>query len=304
LKQTVLNGSCIVCASRELEFLFRTWDRHYGIEGEYELGRCRQCGFIFLDPMLSEQQLEKLYPSGYYSYQPVLAHKSWFRKIAKRLFRMPIPTHDPAFPTPGTLLDLGCGSGEYLLKMRERGWRVFGVEPNRAAAIAGQKAGLEIFHGTLTQARLPSEFFDYVRANHSLEHMPNPHQILAEISRILRPDGKLFVGVPNSASVLFRLFKQYWWHLCAPVHVCGYSLRTLRLILSRHGFRVTKTYFSSNYVSVLGSIQIFANRKKRVPADQGRLLKSPLFIPPCHIAARVLDVFKAGDTIEVICERP
>jgi SAM-dependent methyltransferase len=297
------NECCIVCTSREVEFLFRTWDRHYGIKGEYTLGRCRQCGLIFLDPMLPEWELEKLYPNDYYSYQPVVMHKSWIRKMAKRLLRMPIPTHDPAFPTPGTVLDIGCGSGEYLLKMRKKGWRVFGVEPSRAAAIAGQKEGLEIFHGTLAQAAFPERFFDYVRANHSLEHMPNPHQVLAEISRILRPNGKLFMGVPNTASLEFRLFKQYWWHLCAPVHVYGYSLKTLRSILSQHGFRVTKTYFSSNYVSILGSLQIFANRNNRFPADGGSLLKNPLLIPPCHITARLLDVFRAGDTIEAICER-
>jgi SAM-dependent methyltransferase len=294
---------CVVCGSSDMELFFRTWDRHYGIKGEYDLSRCRQCGLICVDPMLSEWELEKLYPDDYYSYQPVVTRKSWLRKLAKHLFRMPIPTHDPEFPTPGTVLDIGCGSGEYLIKMRKKGWRVFGVEPSRAGAIAGQKEGHEIFHGTLAQAAFPDRFFDYVRANHSLEHMPNPHQVLAEISRILRPNGKLFMGVPNTASLEFRIFKQYWWHLCAPVHVYGYSLKTLRSILSQHGFRVTKTYFSSNYVSILGSLQIFANRNNRLPADGGWLLKNPLLIPPCHIAARLLDVFRAGDTIEVICER-
>lgn len=286
-----------------MEFLFRTCDRHYGIKGEYNIGRCRQCGLIFLDPMLSESELEKLYPINYYSYKPVAARTSWLRNLGKHLFRMPIPAHDPSFPAPGKVLDIGCGSGEYLLKMREKGWRVFGVEPSCAAVAAGRSDGLEIFRGTLAQANFPDGFFDYVRANHSFEHMPNPHQVLAEISRILRANGKLFIGVPNTASVEFRCFKQYWWHLCIPVHAYGYSLANLQSILTQHRFHVTESYFSSNYASILGSLQIFVNRKNRRPADGGPLLKNPLFIPLCHIAVRLLDAFKAGDTIEVICNR-
>lgn len=294
---------CILCASRDLEFLFRTWDRHYGIEGNYGVGQCRKCGLIFLDPMLSEPEIAKLYPDDYYSYQPVGRRTSWVRSIAKRLFRLPIPTHDPNFPSPGTVLDIGCGSGEYLLKMRKKGWRVFGVEPSPSAVMQARKQGLEIFHGTLDEASFPDRFFDYVRANHSFEHMPNPHQILDEISRILSPIGKCFIGLPNAASLEFRIFKQYWWHLCVPVHVYGYSLQNIQSLLNQHGFRVVESYFNSNYASILGSLQIFANRSNRRPASRGSLLKSALLIPPCHIAARLLDVFKAGDTIELICSR-
>jgi len=187
--------------------------------------------------------------------------------------------------------------------MRGKGWRVFGVEPSQSAVTAGRNEGLEIFHGTLDQATFPDRCFDYVRANHSFEHMPNPHQILAEIYRILKPDGKLFIGVPNTASLEFRVFKQYWWHLCVPVHAYGYSLKNVRCMLAQHGFRMRESFFNSNYASILGSLQIFASRKSRRPAAAGSLLKNPLLIPPCHLAARLLDVFKAGDTIEVVCDR-
>ena len=133
--------------------------------------------------------------------------------------------------------------------------------------------------------------------------MPNPHQILAEICRILSCGGKLFLGVPNAASLEFRVFKQYWWHLCVPLHAYGYSLQNIRSMLNQHGFRVIHSYFNSNYASILGSLQIFANRKKRRPAVGGSLLKNPLLIPPCHLAARILDLFKSGDTLELICEK-
>ena len=152
------NECCTVCASRDWTFLFQTWDRHYGIQGEYNIGRCRQCGLIFLDPMLSESEIAKLYPNDYYAYQPVVTRTSRIRSVAKHIFRLPIPTHDPAFPAPGTVLDIGCGSGEYLLKMREKGWHVFGVEPSCSAVIAGRSEGLDIFHGTLAEAKYRTDF--------------------------------------------------------------------------------------------------------------------------------------------------
>jgi SAM-dependent methyltransferase len=296
-------SSCIVCESPKRGLLFRTWDRHYGIQGEYNLGKCQDCGLLFLDPMLSESELARLYPDDYYSYQAAPARNSSLREIGKRLFRLPIPTHDPEFTSPGSVLDIGCGSGEYLLKMRDRGWQVFGVEPGKRAVETGRARGLDLFHGTLLEAGFDAASFDYVRANHSFEHMPNPHEVLDEIHRILKPGGKLFIGVPNTASLEFRLFKQYWWHLCAPVHVYGYSLRTLDAIVSRHGFGRSATYFSSNYSSILGSLQIFLNRHSRTPADGGPMLKNALLIPPCHVLARFCDLLKIGDTIEVIFDR-
>src|SRR5262245_13376794 len=96
------------------------------------------------------------------------------------------------------MLDLGCGTGVFLAAMRDRGWNVNGVEFNPIAAKLGQETyGIEMYPGTLEQANYPAQTFDYVRSNHSFEHMLNPREVLREIRRIIKPNGTLFVGVPN-----------------------------------------------------------------------------------------------------------
>ena len=100
------------------------------------------------------------------------------------------------------MLDIGCGNGWFIYMMRDKGWDVKGVEPSKAGAEAGRRiANLDIHHGDLLSGNYPSEYFDYIRSNHSFEHIPNPNEVLQEIHRILKPNGKAFIGVPNINSL-------------------------------------------------------------------------------------------------------
>src|SRR5262249_15394413 len=187
---------------------------------------CTDCGLVFLNPMPSDEELMGMYPTEYYAYQdePKSGRLKQFCKLVLGYWQ---GVKDPHFEKPGVLLDIGCGSGAHMLRMRQRGWEVYGVEINDAAAKIGTSKGLQIFSGNLRDARFQSQFFDYVRASHSLEHITDPRGTLEEIHRVLKPDGKFLVAVPNVDSLSARVFKQYWWHLCPPVHVYGYSSATL-----------------------------------------------------------------------------
>jgi SAM-dependent methyltransferase len=291
--------NCPLCGSINHVQAYLSKDRHYGIPGLYRIVRCCGCTLLFLNPMYSDQELAELYPTDYYAYQDNFPRNRW-KSIVRGLLGYRVGTRDPEFSKPGKMLDLGCGSGWFIANMRNQGWQTHGVEISSAAADLGRKnAGLDIFSGTLEQAAFPSESFDYVRSNHSFEHISTPNETLAEIRRILKPAGKLLVGVPNDASLTSRVFGQYWWYRGAPVHPFTYSVSTLTALLKKHHFAVEKIVYNSDAWGILGSFQIWLNRKNGRRSNEGMVSRNRLLNVLCYWVARMIDLFQLGDEIEV-----
>jgi SAM-dependent methyltransferase len=294
---------CINCHSPSSSLLFTTWDRHYGIPGEFNIVRCDGCGLVHLDPIPSTTELAGFYSENYYAYEPI-GSRIWLKEFAKQIFKTKIKTHDPSFALPGDFLDIGCGSGDYLHVMQAKGWKVRGVEPSVFGAEEGRRAGFDIFNGTLDQANFCSDTFEYVRSNHSFEHVPNPSEVLSEIYRILKPGGNLYIGIPNIDSIPYRIFGKYWWYLGAPVHTYNYTVPTISALLQRAGFSIQKVYFNANFVSLLGSLQIYANRNNGKKSADGWLIRNPILRIFCNLAMSVIDLVGRGDAIEVIAQKP
>jgi SAM-dependent methyltransferase len=252
--------------------------------------------------MPSEKQLMSYYPDNYYAYLPQ-AKRAWWKRLILHILPIKTDTRNPEFSKTGNFLDIGCGNGAYLHVMAKRGWKVCGVEPSSAGASEANTAGFDVFHGTLLEAHYPSSSFDYVRCNHSLEHMPNPVEVLQDIHRILRPGGKLCIGIPNTDSFTFRLFGRYWWYLCAPVHTYNYSAKTITRLLQNADYEIEKVHYNSDFWGLLGSMQIFMNRNTGEKADDGWMARSRLLRIIASLAEKCIDFANIGDVIEVICER-
>jgi SAM-dependent methyltransferase len=293
---------CPACDGTRFSHYMRASDCHYSNEGEFSVSRCNACGLVFMDPMPTAEDLAPLYPQGYYSYRSPSLPGGW-RHVLRIASGLRKRTLLPKFHSPGVMLDIGCGAGQYLLEMQHAGWKVFGLELSTEAADVGRRAGLNIAGGELTNAGFESGKFDFVRLNHSFEHIPNPAAVLQEISRILKPDGKLFIGVPNIAGLAAKVFGRYWWNFGVPVHVYNYSAGNLAMLLRRHGFRVERIRHYSDYASILGSLQIFLNRNRAPGVSDGPVFRNLLARPFAHYLARMLDFVRLGDCLEVIASK-
>jgi len=295
--------SCPLCELGDFTELYVTRDRHYGISGSFRVVRCVHCSLVFLNPMYSSGELKGLYPTDYYAYQDKFQRIRW-KELLKKVLGYVTLTKDPHFETPGSVLDLGCGSGWFLQRMRASGWVTYGVEINSAAAALGKDSkGLNIFCGTLEEAKYPSEFFDYVRSNHSFEHISNPNDTLKELHRILKPSGKLLVCVPNINSLSYKVFGKFWWYLGVPVHPFNYSRGTLSHLLAKHGFRVERICFNSDYFGFAGSFQIWLNRNKQKKSIEGAVANSHTIQLICQWLAKITDFVCWGDEIEITAVR-
>ncbi|MFP5220114.1 MAG: class I SAM-dependent methyltransferase [Actinomycetes bacterium] len=149
---------------------------------------------------------------------------------------------------PGRLLDVGCGSGEFLEQARRQGWDVQGVEPEEGAAEVARARGVPVVTGLVQDSGLPEHAFDVVAANHVLEHMVDPIDFLRLLSRWVRPGGHLALECPNFDSDQRRRRGGAWPHLRPLEHVVHFTPETLRDVLVRAGLEpvqvVTPTYLA------------------------------------------------------------
>jgi SAM-dependent methyltransferase len=136
------------------------------------------------------------------------------------------------------VLDVGSGFGDVLMYLQSRGCRTLGIDPSPAAAERARQYGVEVRVGTLQSLQLPPGGFDVVIMSHSLEHVPDPADEIAEARRLLAPGGRLLVAVPNGDAVRLRVDGPNWSCLMAPVHFWFFDAASLGTLLVQHGFDV------------------------------------------------------------------
>lgn len=139
----------------------------------------------------------------------------------------------------GTLLDVGCGSGEALDIAVGRGWAVIGVEPVPASAARAAGRGHDVRVGTIDEVDLGSGGFDAVVASHVLEHVLDPVGFLGSLAGKVRPGGALLVEVPNWSHRTRRHTGPDWDQLCPGEHVSHFTPKTLRATMRRAGLRAS-----------------------------------------------------------------
>ena len=138
---------------------------------------------------------------------------------------------------PGKVLDVGCGDGQFLNRMRQLGWGVDGVDfDSGAIANAKEKYNLDLRQGDLISAGFKDQTFDAVTMNHVIEHVPNPIEVLKESRRILKPSGRLVLNTPNGQSLGLKTFRERWFGLDAPRHLQIFTAKSLARVAELAGY--------------------------------------------------------------------
>lgn len=152
------------------------------------------------------------------------------------------------------LLDVGCGTGDFLKTCENAGWNVVGVEPSlNAQNIAKSKLkNANVIYGDLFE--LQNVQFDVITLWHVLEHVPDLEVYIAQLKKLLKPEGVLIIAVPNYKSFDALYYKQYWAAFDVPRHLWHFSKKSISLLFSNHQLKletILPMKFDSFYVSIL-----------------------------------------------------
>jgi len=151
----------------------------------------------------------------------------------------------------GRILDIGAGTGDFLLTAKNNGWETVGVEPSdRAKNIAIQK-GISFVNEI---GDLQNNSFDVITMWHVLEHVPNLELQIQELKRLLKPTGTLIVAVPNFKSYDAQHYKTFWAAYDVPIHFWHFSKKAIQSLFEKVDMKLEKVLpmkFDSFYVSLL-----------------------------------------------------
>jgi 2-polyprenyl-3-methyl-5-hydroxy-6-metoxy-1,4-benzoquinol methylase len=221
------------------DILFETSSR------PFKLSACAACHSLFLDPTPGANEIAGFYPAHYW-WKP----STGILKALERCYRRIALYDHVRFITSAAqraaieskrarLLDVGCGSGTLLGILKQQGFDVLGLDSSKeAAAIAKAEYDVDVFVGSLEEAGFPDASFDLVTLFHVMEHVTTPRDVLISVRRILKPNGRVVLQVPNIESWQCRLFGSKWYGLDIPRHVIDYSNTSMRMLLRDCGFSV------------------------------------------------------------------
>jgi SAM-dependent methyltransferase len=219
-----------------------------------------------LHPQPDAEEIAGFYPPEYYG-----ETGSKFEPLVEALVRVVAARHvrflARGVPRGGRVLDLGCGRGVLLGAFADLGFEVHGVEVSQAA-VQGADPRVQIRIATrLMEAGYPSEFFDQVVIWHVLEHLADPRETLEEVHRILKPNGRVVVSVPNFSSLQARWAGPAWFHLDLPRHLFHFPVEALRMLLENTGFDCVSEHHFSLRQNPFGWVQSFLNRSRAWPRN-------------------------------------
>jgi SAM-dependent methyltransferase len=239
-------GECPRCAGRGFSVLCAGTDRLYRTTArEFQVVECTDCELLRLEPRPSPEELAAFYPEDYW-WTP---DRSALGRL-EELYRRVVLSEHVRFVLPGVeergpVLDVGCGGGSFLAALRRRGIRVLGMDFSARAAQVTWQSGTPAVCATLENAPFPPASLGAVTLFHVLEHLAQPAEFLAAAHRLLIPDGRLYVQVPNAACWQFLLLGKHWNGIDIPRHLIHYRAEDLENLLEVAGFRVLRKKFFS-----------------------------------------------------------
>lgn len=245
--------SCNVCGSRFIE----------EVDIECHLCRCRACGYVFDSPRPTLKEVVAFYSRAaqYDSWLQAERDRAvlWKRRLKKLLPHL----------TPGNLLDVGAGVGQFLDLAKPFFQQVQGTEVSEsAAAVARRKYRLEILRGPLEAMDLPAASFDNITLFHVLEHVSDPMKLADKCALLLRPAGKMVIAVPNDVLAWtskikkagkrlgLRPFQKFSRRLgiakagtSREIHLSHFTPPVLRQLLARTGFSIVEESLDPYYAA-------------------------------------------------------
>lgn len=223
----------------------------------FTLVECASCYLLYTNPRPGEATIGPYYQSSEY-----ISHTNsrkgllngvyqWARK---RAITGKINLIESLESAPRSLLDYGCGTGEFLAAARQKGWVCAGLEPDE-----GAREQAKSNHGL--NVELPEKLwtlsdgqFGVITLWHVLEHVHRLNETVQQLVRCLSSQGRLLIAVPNRLSHEARYYGPYWAAYDVPRHLYHFSRGPMLKLMEKNGLEmesIKPLFFDPYYISLL-----------------------------------------------------
>ncbi|CAN5285441.1 methyltransferase domain-containing protein [soil metagenome] len=254
-KNLEMVAECPICGEKDRQHYLSCKDNTVS-KIYFEIVECSKCSFAYTSPRPTENDL-----GWYYESEEYISHSNTSKGIVSRLYQMVRKRTlgkklqlINSEGKNGLLLDIGCGTGEFLNTMTSDGWKTIGIEPSDSA----RKQGIENYKLDVRKEEelnnLQPKSFDVITMWHVMEHVPHLDQRVKKLNELLKDDGVLIVAVPNRNSYDAAFYKENWAAYDVPRHLWHFRAQDMKALMLNSGFEVKKILpmkFDSYYISML-----------------------------------------------------
>ena len=220
----------------------------------FDLYRDENLDLLITYPQPNEQQLPKYYESDDY-----ISHTDGKRSLFEKAYHFvkgialknKLQLLNDLQKNKGNILDIGAGTGDFLIVAKDNGWQTTGIEPSDKGRNIALKKGVFLAESLST---LENQSFDVITMWHVLEHVPNLEHQIKELKRLLKPTGTILIAVPNFNSYDAKYYGQFWAAFDAPRHLWHFSKTAIKGLFAKEGLQLEKVLpmkFDAFYVSLL-----------------------------------------------------
>ena len=262
----MLTTVCKICLNTNNNKYHEVKEMMFGFKDEFTYLECSVCGCLQL--INPPSNLSKYYPANqYYSFNKISEHpiKRLVKKyLLNKLLKFYLGQnnfigkilstnyeyarkyawvqHLKNIPLTSSILDIGSGSGKYLLELYYAGFqKITGIDPYNESIIELNK-DVKIFNCIIDQV---NEKYDLIIMNHSLEHMDDQAYIFSQLRRVLNKDGKVLIRIPIVGGEAWQQYGVHWYQIDAPRHFFIHSLSSFSKLVSKHNFQIETVQFDS-----------------------------------------------------------
>lgn len=217
---------------------------------------------VELDMMVTSPQpsIEKL--PDYYKSEDYISHTNTKRNLFEKIYhfvrkisiKKKLSLINSFANNTKTLLDIGCGTGDFLESAYQNNWTISGIEPNEKARIIANKKTENAVFKIDELLKFKPQSFDVITLWHVLEHLPNLDEHISIFKSLLKTNGTLIIAVPNFNSYDAKHYKNYWAAYDVPRHLWHFSKTSISRLALKENMKVVKRVpmkFDAYYVSLL-----------------------------------------------------
>jgi len=248
---------CPICNKEDITNLLHTKDYALSLE-DFQIIQCAHCTLEYTDPVPSKDTI-----APYYNFPSYISHtdtkEGFMNKIYHKVRNLTLTQKTNWVQSlftghKGHLLEVGAGTGAFANSMTKKGWKVTALEPDASS----RKRALETYSIHLAPIEnlfeLETASFEVITLWHVLEHVHDLNDYIKTFHRLLKPNGRLIIAVPNYTSYDAAFYKKYWAAYDVPRHLYHFSPMSMFYLAKKYKMVIVQKipmWFDSFYVSLL-----------------------------------------------------